>query len=389
MQTTPPESSGAPSEPSVVPVLAQGVAFFAGAADGRNAYHPSLTVLSPREWLVTFDLGRSTETLDYHTRRTRTLDAGQTWTDEGPLVAKPEKPVTTHTIRTRRLGGSRMLGFGKWEDREGYETQRSNRETLGQVPMRLFWIESLDAGKTWSAPRWIEPPLVGPTWELCHAIIELPDQTWAAPVATWRNWQGELPNGEVSGLLISADGGKTWPQFAVTFDGHASGYIHWEQSIIARRDGSLLGVAWVYDPKARETKPSVFATAPRGTTAFGAPRPTGFLAQTCKLIELPSGKILAAYRRHDRPGLWLDVATVTAAGWRSEQRGRLWGGAPSGMAGKASTSEELNSLRFGFPSLALLDDHQVLIAFWGTQTSQTSIHWIRFDPAQIPALGPE
>lgn len=382
MQPAAPESA----RNEVVPKEAEGIAFRAEAPDTRNAYHPSVNVLSPTEWLVSFDLGTSTESLDYHTRRTRTVDGGKTWQDEGPLVTKPAGEVTTHTIRTRRLDGTRILGFGKWEARLGYETQRSNRATLGQVPMKLFWIDSRDGGRTWSAPRWIEPPLVGPTWELCHPIIELADQSWAAPVATWRGWNGELPNGEVTGLLVSSDEGKTWPQFSVTFDGKATGYIHWEQSLIVRRDQSLIATAWVYDPKTKETKPSAYVVRPPRATEFGAPRPTGFLAQTCKIIELPSGKILAAYRRHDRPGLWLEVASADEHGWKTEQRGLLWGGAQSGMAGKASTSEELNALRFGYPSMALLGNGRVLIVFWGTASTQTSIHWIQFDPAKIPAF---
>lgn len=363
----------------------KGIAF-APAVDGRlNAYHPSLSLLSETEWLVTHDLGTSTESLDYHTRALRTTDAGATWVSEAPLVVKPETPPTTHTIRTRRLSGRRLLGLGKWENRQGYETQRSNRETLGQVPMRLFWIESIDGGRKWSEPRWIVPPIVGPTWELCHPLIELPDRSWAAPVATWRGWDGDLPNGEMTGLLVSRDGGATWPDFVVSFDGRGTGYIHWEQSVAVRRDGSLVVTSWVYDPAKKETRPSLFTTSRDGGRSFAAPRPTGFLAQTCKILELKSGRIMAVYRRHDRPGLWVEVARVDESGWHTERRGLLWGGVVSGMEGKASTSEELNKLRFGYPSLAELGDGSVVLVFWGTEGGPNAIYWMRFNPASVPA----
>lgn len=371
---------------SSIPRLAQGIAFITTGADRRNAYHPSLNVLSDREWLITHDIGTSTETLDYHTQAIRTLDEGKTWAVEGPVVAKPATPPTTHTLRTRHLRDRRVLGFGKWENRQGYETQRSNRETLGQVPMQLFWIDSTDGGRNWSAPHWITPPLAGPTWELCHPIIELPDHSWAAPVATWRDWNGNLPNGEVSGLLLSTDGGTTWPRFVPTFDGRVSGIIHWEQSVVVRRDGTLLATAWAYDPRSRETRPSVYVISADGGRTFAAPRPTGFLAQTCKIVELPSGKIAAAYRRHDRPGLWIEIASVDAAGWHSERRGLLWGIATSGMEGRTSTSEELNNLRFGYPSLAALPDGNLVIAFWGSAGDRHAIHWIRLNPATAPTV---
>jgi hypothetical protein len=278
-----------------------------------------------------------------------------------------------------------VLGLGKWEDRTGYETQRSNRDTLGQVPMRLFWLESRDGGRQWSAPHWIEPPLVGPTWELCHPPLVLPDGRWAAPVATWRGWNGELPNGEITGLLISADAGATWPEFVPTFDGRQTGRIHWEQSVVVRRDGSLLATAWVYDPRQRQTEPSCHASSAAGRLEFGPPSPTGFMAQTCKIVELQSGRILAAYRRHDRPGLWTELARVDASGWTPERRGLLWAGAESGMAGRSSASAELNQLRFGYPSLAELGDGSVLVVFWGTEGLRTAIHWLRFRPDDLVA----
>ena len=189
-------------------------------------------------------------------------------------------------------------------------------------------------------------------------------------------------------MLVSADGGATWPRFVPTFDGRKTGYIHWEQSATVRKDGSVLVNAWVYDPKSRQTQPSEFAVSRDGGVTFGLPQLTGFHAQTCKIIELSSGQILAAYRRNDRPGLWVELATVDEKGWRTERRGILWNGAPSGMEGKASASQELNTLRFGYPSSAQLGDGSVVLTFWGTEGSQSAIHWTRFRPEAIPAYSP-
>lgn len=386
MQASSPHNPlGDKAAPEAVGTLAGGVAFAASPPDARNAYHPSLTALSDREWFVSFDLGTSTETLDYHTRGLRTLDGGATWQDEGPLLVKPEGAPTTHTLRTRRLEGQRLLGFGKWENRQGYETHRSNRETLGQVPMKLFWFESLDGGRKWSTPHWIDPPLVGPTWELCHAIIRLPDGSWAAPVATWRGWNGELPNGELTGMLVSPDGGATWPRLVMTFDGRKSGCIHWEQCVIVRRDKSLVATAWVYDPKTRETRPSAYVVSRRRkdfqpADAHGISRAD---VQDRRIGVRPSVGGLSPARSSGALG---GSGVGRRGGWRTERRGLLWGAAESGMAGRASASEELNALRFGFPSLATLANGDVLLVFWGTHGKQTAIHWRRFRPEAIPVF---
>jgi hypothetical protein len=56
------------------------------------------------------------------------------------------------------------------------------------------------------------------------------------------------------------------------------------------------------------------------------------------------------------------------------------------MTGKSSTSEELNALRLGYPSLSEVDTDQVLLVFWGTHGDRTAIHWRRFAVEDVPAV---
>ena len=149
------------------------------------AYHPSLVPLGAGELLATFDLGETVEALDYHTVAARSRDLGATWALEGPLLAQPP-PGTTHTIRTRRLRDGTLVGFGGLHRRSAGEGL-VNRETFGFVPVDLFLIRSTDAGRTWGTREPILPPLDGPTWEMCHSIVELKSGRWLAPTATWRS----------------------------------------------------------------------------------------------------------------------------------------------------------------------------------------------------------
>src|SRR5579872_4411347 len=76
-----------------------------------QARHPSLVVLDDSELLLGFDLGQSDESLDYATHRGRSLDGGQSWQLEGPLLPTTAQPPTTNSLRLSQAGGE-ILAFG-------------------------------------------------------------------------------------------------------------------------------------------------------------------------------------------------------------------------------------------------------------------------------------
>jgi hypothetical protein len=342
-----------------------------------HAIHPTISLLENGELVATFDLGQGPESLDYHTELARSTDGGATWQLQGPLIERPRGRPTTHSIRTSLLSDGRMIGFGSLMYRDDPEEGILNRANLGYVPMDLFVVESRDDGRSWSSPRILSPPFRGPAWELCHPIREMPKGELFVATSPWRGWDGDLPFGEQAGVLISSDGGETWPIWGRTFDGRTTGYIHWEQSIVCLADGRLLAVSWVYDPKTGRNLPSIYSiSANRGRT-FAAAQPTGFLAQTCKLLHLGNNRVLAAYRRADQPGLWANLVRVEGDKWVNLSETVLWQGAGSGMAGKANRSDELSGLKFGFPQMQRLESGEVFLVFWCHEDSITNIRWIK------------
>ncbi len=345
-----------------------------------HGYHPSLVALSVQEMVVTFDLASAGESLDYHTVLSRSLDAGKTWHLEGPLLDKPSDRPTTHSIRTRLLTDGSLVGFGGLAYREDPDEGVLNHQTLGFVPVDLILVRSLDQGRRWTAPGIIQPPFASPAWEICHNIVELPDGRWLAPTATWRGWNGENPAGEQAVILISNDRGRSWPNFARTFDGRNSGLIHWEQSVVPLKDGCLLAVSWVHDPASGKNLPTLYTLSSDGGQTFGPPRPTGFLAQTCKAIQLRDQRILCVYRRADQPGLWASLSRLDGEKWINLAEQVLWQGAASGMDGRRHSGEELANLKFGYPSLAQMPDGDVLIVFWCVEDCVSNIRWLRIRP---------
>jgi sialidase-1 len=341
-----------------------------------QARHPSLIRFEDGELLVAFDLGQADESLDYRTYRARSLDGGTSWQLEGALFANPPGRPTSYSVRISAAGGE-VLAFGSLHYRDDPEEGLVNRATLGFVPTDLILLRSLDRGHTWSPPQVLRPAIESPAWETCHHVVSLPGGRWLAPTATWRGWDGRLPAGEQTVVLISDDRGASWPTLGRVFDGRESGLIHWEVSVAPLRDGRIVAVAWVHDPRTMEDHPNAFALSEDDGATWSPPRSTGLHGQTCKELQLTDGRLLSVYRRLDEPGLWAILATLGPGDdWTNVCDLAIW----QGVAASGSTTnsaDALAALRFGYPSPVLLPDGDVLVAFWCVEDCQSIIRLAR------------
>jgi hypothetical protein len=344
----------------------------------RHTWHPTLVRFDDGEWLCTYDIAEADVSLDYRTYGSRSTDDGKTWTAPVRVMADPPGRPTTHSVRIARIsdGPNEVVAFGGINYRDDPEGHVINVPTLGYSEMFLITLRSHDRGRTWEPFRRIDPPLEGPAFEICHSIVELRDGRWLAPTSTWMGWNGEAPNGMNAILLVSPDKGRTWPTYITEFDRWDEAKIHWEQSVIQLRDGRLLAVAWVVDRDTGEVDATPYTISEDGRT-FGVKGLTGFRGQTTKLVELPDGRILAAYRRNDQPGLWATVARIEGTRWVNESTGPLWQGAESGMTGERSRGEELAQLKFGFPQMVVRPDGDVMLVFWCEEDCIKNIRWLR------------
>jgi hypothetical protein len=341
-----------------------------------HTWHPTVARLDSGELVVAFDAGQAVEALDYHSRVVRSTDDGHTWSEPVPILRESLDRPTTYSLRISRVGDGLLVAFGGRYYRDPEEGQ-VNRANLGYVPMDLILLRSGDGGRTWSMPETITPPLVGPSWESCHRVVELSDGRWLAPTSTWRGWDGAAPNGMGRAVaFVSRDRGRTWPEAITVFDACAEGVISWEQSVEPLPDGRLLAVCWAYHEPTGKTRPTPYALY-TGGPAFGPPRLTGLRGQTTKLTGLGGGRVLALYRRDDRPGLWAALARIDADTWVTLDEAVVWQGAASGMAGVGSGADELSELKFGFPQTTRLPDGDVFAVFWCLRDGVHEIRWAR------------
>ena len=341
-----------------------------------NAWHPTVTRLPNGVLLCAFDLGQGCESMDYCTHLSRSQDGGNTWETPQEFLADCATPYANTLARIRAVSDGTVVALGGHLYRDDPKKGFVNPENLGYTAMDLFLSRSKDNGQTWETPRIIEPPLLGPSWEICHSIVELDDGRWLAPMSTWKGWNGEAPNGMRAVALISHDRGETWPEYLDVMDDYANGIIHFEQSLVQLQDGRLLAIAWALHEASGETRPSPYVTSEDGRT-FGPPRLTGFHAQTAKLSVLADGSVLCLYRRHDRPGLWSNLARIEGDEWINLDETLLWSGAESGMRGETTPGAEMKELRFGFPNMVLLPDGSMFVVFWCQEDCINNIRWMK------------
>lgn len=346
----------------------------------EHAYFPSVAVLPDGEMLATVVLGEAFEAVNLRTHLFRSKDRGENWEHEGPLCAGTPERLTSDCARLTALPGGGLAVFMIRHDRSDHpEEGLTNHETLGFVPTELLLLRSEDCGRTWTDPEPIDPPLEGPSFEMCCAITVLNDGRWIIPTQTWPGWDGECPNGIRMVALVSRDEGRTWPEYMDVMHEPEREVYFWESKIVELPDGRLLATAWVYDDDAGADRPNHYAISRDGGCSWSAPASTGLQGQTLTPLVLEDGRILCVYRRMDEPGLWANLARLDGDEWINECQQPLWGHEAAGLtASTEDMAHNFNVLRFGAPCLTRLEEDAIYLAFWCYEDCVSNIRWFKF-----------
>ncbi len=341
----------------------------------RHAYFPSLVRAANGDLLCSLVLGEAFEAVNLRVHLCRSRDDGATWTCEGPLDPAGPGALTSEAARLTALPDGTLLALLVRHDRAMHpEAGLTNPATLGFVPTSLWTARSTDAGRSWTAPNRLQPPLEGPAFELCCPIVPLRDGRLLLPTQTWPGWDGACPNGIRMGAFVSADGGRSWPHWMDVLREPQGRVFFWESKIAELPDGRLLAVAWVYDDDAKRDRPNAYALSADGGASWSPPRSTGLLGQTLAPLALDDVRVLSLYRRMDQPGLWATRSRLDGDRWINEAELPLWGARQPGLTQTtADMARNFNVLRFGAPSLLRRRDGTILAAFWGYEDTVSVI----------------
>lgn len=346
-----------------------------------HAYFPSVVVMDNGEMLASVVLGQAFESADCHTHITRSKDEGKTWQMEGPIYPGTADRITSDGCRLTASPGGEVVAFMVRSDRTMHPDEGlTNHENLGFVPTELLLLRSSDYGHTWQKPETINPPLAGPSFELCCPIIPLRDGRWILPTQTWPGWDGNCLNGIKMVAFISHDRGKTWSEYMDVMSELKGRVFFWESKIVEFSNGKLMAVAWAYDNVVSKDKLNQYSLSKDGGKTWSRPFSTGLMGQTLTPFLLDDERILCVYRRMDKPGLWANISHLDGDDWVNDSCQVLWG---DQMLGLTTTEKDMarnfNVLRFGAPCICRLPDGKIFVAFWCYEDCISVIRWFKFD----------
>lgn len=345
----------------------------------RQAYFPSTVLLDNGEILASLVIGEAFEAANLDTHVLRSADGGETWSDPLPLLPPGSKQGASNCGRLTALPGGELVSMVVRSRREGHpEEGLANPENLGFVPTELLLLRSHDRGRSWSAPEKVEPPLEGPSFEACSAIVPLKDGRWIWPTSTWRGWDGHSPNGMKMIALVSHDQGRSWPEYMDIMDGNAEQVIYWEGKVLELSSGLLLAVSWAYDEQQSRDRSNHYSVSADGGRTWSAPAPTGIQGQTMAIADLNDGHLLTVCRRIDRPGLWAGIAELDKGRWCNLEEHCLWGGGNTTLNTRSGQMvQDFNELKFGAPGITALPDGSLYLVFWCYEQMVSNIRWFK------------
>ncbi len=337
--------------------------------------HPSVVCLGAGKLVASAAIGQAFESADTRAYLFFSEDDGETWTDGVPF--NPELlPDCSDMVRLSLLPDNSIAAVYHIHDRSRVGEGYTNPETQGFVDTHTYVSRSCDGGHTWEPIHEMGHPIKQPI-ECQSSIFHHPDGRWFLPTSTFKCWDGSAPDGLFTFAIVSEDEGKTWPKVVTMFDRQDEGRLFYESGLTVLPDGKMVAVAWDYDDRNHVDLPVKYAVSEDGES-FSDFKSTGILGQTTVAIALPDGKLLAVYRRLDKPGLYSSLVTLENGEWEELDCRCLWSNSAQLTRHTESMSENFAHLKFGAPR-CIIKDGKVFLVFWCYEDYQGIIRYMEID----------
>ncbi|MGE5191573.1 MAG: sialidase family protein [Deltaproteobacteria bacterium] len=285
------------------------------------------------------------------------------------------------------LPSGRLLLTGTWFNRSDPTRPLFDPQTQGILPSRQILAVSDDEGSTWGP--WEVLPTPGLTG--CAATgptLAWSDGTVAHAFESYKEYSDPRPARHGAWLLVSRDGGETFPTLHLVAQHPEHTVYFWDQRLCAgRKPGEYFAVFWTHN-LARQKDLNVHikhGSLGEQGHPFSKIRETTIRGQIGAPLLLDDGRLLLFVVDRHRPG------TMTL--WCSHDEGLTWPetrklivhvhderAALTQQGPQVDFNEYWDDMlkwSFGHPAIVDLKNGTVLCVFYAGTPGALSIHWAR------------
>jgi sialidase-1 len=339
-----------------------------GRIDHRDSAFPQAVQLKNGDILCSFSVGGG-QYVHGGTDWARSTDGGKNWKIEGQLLPPTTDPPTANFLKlSLSADGSTIYAYGT-------RFLGDPDARYGERTGKAIFCTSVDGGHSWSPPS--EIPMPDCPLEVSHSIRPLASGRLLAPAATLAD---PKRLGEEVFVVVSEDGGRTWPSRRTVFRDPAGKLGFWEQKLAEIGPNRLLAVAWTVTLGDYHDQSDSFAISEDGGWSWSPHVSTGIRGQTMTPLWLGDNRLLVLYnRRYGAQGIVACLATFTPSAWTVQHETLMYDARASreGPAQGATGVDELDSFQFGFPTAIRLQDGTYLATHWCVEEGRSCIRWTK------------
>lgn len=355
--------------------------------DCQSCSFPWINVLPNGRWICVFRAAPSKAAMTgQRVLVTWSDDEGQSWSKPfDPFISPPVegKPGLFHGAHLTVVDGHHLLAVLRWVDHSDPSLPLFNAQTQGLLDTRICFSKSADNGLTWSKPELMDTSPFNVPISITGPVLLLPNGDLACQFELNKHYYDTSVWCHSSVMMFSKDGGRTWPEHAITSRDPENRIFYWDQRPGILANGTILNLFMPYDTKtdlylnihARESRDN-------GRT-WSAIWDTGVPGQASPPVSLPDGRVVMAYV--DRTGVAVIKMRTTDDGGRTwpDNTGiticRAEGGPRTGKGDSMKdTWAEMFKFSIGLPQSTLLPNGDILVVYYsGPEADRTDVLWVR------------
>jgi hypothetical protein len=373
-------------------IIDQGiVAHSQAGTDRQSCAFPGVCVTSSGRWLVSFRAAPSKAGMGgQHPLICWSDDAGTTWSETGRPFQPPPSGATPGSFRTAyitALPDDTLIAALCWVDDTDPTRPFFNEETEGLLDTKICLSRSVDGGRHWSPCELVDTAPIDDPAPLTGPILNLgsgPEgDLLACQFELNKHYLDTTPWNHRSVLLLSRDGGRTWPEHVITSEVGDAGVFYWDQRPSVVGVGELVDLFWTFD---RTTGDYLNIHARRSVNRGRDWSPlwdTGVPGQPAPAVRLADGRLVMVYvDRTAAPTIKVRTSDDDGHRWPAETERTLFAQRADRdleHPGDMQTAwNEMYDFALGLPTTALLPGGDVLVVFYaGRSGDETDIHWQR------------